>query len=320
MPPASCLHPSRYHQAKVLIAKLLRLKIRCKPRLYFLKMRQVRANGKNCHKTRLLLPSTAHLLTKARMRLVSWNVNGIRACLNKGFMQSLQQLDCEVMCLQETKAYQKQVKADFADWHAIWNSAERPGYSGTLILSKETPLEYSSGIGLAEHDNEGRVITAHFKHFTLVNVYTPNSGDELRRLDYRQQWDQAFGDYVASLAAKRPTLVCGDLNVAHREIDLARPASNHFSAGFTDEERRGFGKLLDRGFIDTFRNFYPQQSGAYSWWSYRAQARANNVGWRIDYFLASQSARDMLVDAKIHPDIHGSDHCPVSVDLKLPPQ
>jgi len=250
------------------------------------------------------------------MRLVSWNVNGIRACLNKGFMQSLQELECDVICLQETKAYQQQVKADFSGWHAIWNSAERPGYSGTLVLSKQTPLDYSLGIGSPEHDSEGRVITAHFKDFTLVNVYTPNSGDELRRLDYRQQWDQAFGDYVSALAAQRPTLVCGDLNVAHQEIDLARPANNHFSAGFTDEERRGFGQLLQKGFIDTFRHFYPQQTRAYSWWSYRAQARANNIGWRIDYFLASQSAAGMLLDAKIHPQIHGSDHCPVSLDLQ----
>ncbi len=249
------------------------------------------------------------------MKLVSWNVNGLRAVLAKNFIEDMDALAPDVLCLQEIKARPAQVSSDWiAAWpHALWNPAQRAGYSGVLILSRHEPLSMSTGIGIEEHDDEGRVATMEFEDFYLVNCYTPNSKNELLRLPYRQIWDEAFRQYLLGLQEKKPVVFCGDLNVAHEEIDLARPAANHFSAGFSDEERAGFSKLLESGFVDSFRHFYPETTAAYSWWSYRGGARARNVGWRIDYFGLSESLLPRLREARIHPDIMGSDHCPVSV-------
>ena len=252
------------------------------------------------------------------MKLVSWNVNGLRAALGKGMQEQLDSLNADVLCLQEIKARPEQV-ADLwlASWpHALWNPAERPGYSGVLILSKVQPLSTSRGIGVPEHDSEGRVATMEFPDFFLVCCYTPNSQNELARLPYRQEWDAAFREYVGSLANTKPVVFCGDLNVAHQEIDIARPDSNHFSAGFSDEERAGFTQLLQAGFADTFRRLHPDTKDAYSWWSFRGGARARNVGWRIDYFCVSESILPRVQSAEIHPNITGSDHCPVSIALK----
>lgn len=252
------------------------------------------------------------------MKLVSWNVNGLRAALGKGMQEQLDALNADVLCLQEIKARPEQV-ADLwlASWpHALWNPAERPGYSGVLILSKVQPLSTSRGIGVPEHDSEGRVATMEFPDFFLVCCYTPNSQNELARLPYRQEWDAAFREYVGSLANTKPVVFCGDLNVAHQEIDIARPDSNHFSAGFSDEERAGFTQLLQAGFADTFRRLHPDARDAYSWWSFRGGARARNVGWRIDYFCVSESLLPHVQSAEIHPNITGSDHCPVSIALK----
>lgn len=251
------------------------------------------------------------------MKLVSWNVNGLRAALGKGMQEQLDALGADVLCLQEIKARPEQV-ADLwlASWpHALWNPAERPGYSGVLILSKVQPLSTSRGIGVPEHDSEGRVATMEFPDFFLVCCYTPNSQNELARLPYRQEWDAAFREYVGTLAKTKPVVFCGDLNVAHQEIDIARPDSNHFSAGFSDEEREGFTRLLQAGFADTFRRLHPDTKDAYSWWSFRGGARARNVGWRIDYFCVSESLLSRVQAAEIHPDITGSDHCPVSIEL-----
>ena len=251
------------------------------------------------------------------MRLVSWNVNGLRAALGKGLAESMDALAPDVLCMQEVKARPDQVEDLWlASWpHRLWNPAERPGYSGVLILSRVKPLSTSVGIGVPEHDKEGRVATMEFEDFYLVNCYTPNSQNGLTRLPYRQEWDIAFRDYVSKLAKKKSVIFCGDLNVAHEEIDIARPDTNHFSAGFSDEERAGFTELLESGFVDTFRRLHPDTKGDYSWWSFRAGARARNVGWRIDYFCVSERLLPMVQGAQIHPEITGSDHCPVSLFL-----
>lgn len=252
------------------------------------------------------------------MRIISWNVNGIRATLGKGLVESMESLEPDILCFQEIKARSEQVDNEWIkSWeHQLWNSAQKPGYSGTLILSKHAPLSCSTGIGQDEHDTEGRICTMEFEKFYLVNCYTPNSKAELERLPYRCTWDEALRLYLVDLAKKKPVVFCGDLNVAHEEIDLARPKDNHFSAGFSDEERAGFTKLLASGFKDSFRSLYPDVKDAYSWWSYRAGARARNVGWRIDYFVVSESFMPQVRAAAIHADVMGSDHCPVSLDLQ----
>lgn len=251
------------------------------------------------------------------MKILSWNVNGIRACVTKGFMDSMQQVNPDIICIQETKSQDKQADLSSMGYHEYWNSAVKKGYSGTLILSKEEPLSFKKGIDIEKHDQEGRVITLEYKDFYLVNVYTPNSQRELTRLDYRMEWDDDFRAYLHSLNKIKPVIVCGDLNVAHTEIDLANPKTNTKNAGFTIEERNKFSELLDSGFIDSYRTLYPEQTGAYTWWSYMRQARTRNVGWRIDYFCLCESLKDNLVDAKIYPDILGSDHCPISIDIKF---
>ncbi len=252
------------------------------------------------------------------MKLISWNVNGIRAVLKKGFADWFAEEAPDILCLQETKARQEQVDLppEFADYHQFWNSAEKPGYSGTLILSKEQPISVINGIGIEKHDKEGRAITAEYPDFYLVTVYTPNAQNELKRLDYRCQWDQDFLKYIQSLETKKPVILCGDLNVAHQEIDLARPKSNRKNPGFSDEERANFRQILTAGYLDTFREFYPEQEGAYSWWSYRAGARAKNVGWRIDYFCISPVLKERMTSAAILSEVLGSDHCPVLITLQ----
>lgn len=253
------------------------------------------------------------------MNIVSWNVNGLRATLGKGLAEKMDALAPDVLCLQEVKARPDQVSDLWlASWpHSVWNPAQRPGYSGVLILSRVEPLSVSMGIGMAEHDAEGRVATMEFADFYLVNCYTPNSQNELARLPYRQQWDAAFRRYVAGLAKRKPVVFCGDLNVAHEEIDLARPDSNHFSAGFSDEERAGFSELLAAGFADSYRRLHPDQRDAYTWWSFRGGARARNVGWRIDYFCVSESIFSRVQSSQIHSEIIGSDHCPISLQINL---
>ena len=249
------------------------------------------------------------------MKFVSWNVNGLRACVTKGFEDTFRRLDADFFCLQETKMQPGQLDLSFEGYESYWCSAEKKGYSGTAVFTRHRPLSVRYGLGLEEHDHEGRVITLEMPAFYLVTVYTPNSQDGLRRLDYRMEWDAAFRDYLARLDAAKPVVVCGDLNVAHREIDLKNPKSNRRNAGFTDEERESFGRLLRAGFTDSFRFFYPNLEGAYSWWSYRFKAREKNAGWRIDYFLVSDRLRPALTDAAIHGDVFGSDHCPVSVEI-----
>ena len=250
------------------------------------------------------------------IKLISWNVNGLRACVGKGFKEVFSELDADFFCLQETKMQQGQLDIEFVGYEAYWNYAEKKGYSGTAIFTKHKPLNVSYGIGVDEHDHEGRVITLEMSDFYLVTVYTPNSQDGLRRLDYRMTWEDCFRSYLMQLNAKKPVIVCGDLNVAHQEIDLKNPKTNRKNAGFTDEERGKFTTLLGSGFIDTFRTLYPEQI-TYSWWSYRFKAREKNAGWRIDYFLASERLRDRIADAKIHTEIMGSDHCPVELTLDL---
>lgn len=250
------------------------------------------------------------------MKLISWNVNGIRACLQKGFLDFFNEIDADVFCLQETKLQAGQHDLDLPGYHQYWNYAEKKGYSGTAIFTKTEPLSVTYGIGVEEHDHEGRVITAEFEDFYVVTVYVPNSQRELTRLAYRMEWEEAFLGYVKGLSETKPVIFCGDLNVAHQEIDLKNPKTNHKNAGFTDEERACFTKVLENGFIDTFRYFYPEVTDAYSWWSYMANARAKNVGWRIDYFVASEGMKDRLSDAKIHPQVMGSDHCPVELDIQ----
>ena len=249
------------------------------------------------------------------MKLISWNVNGIRACMQKGFLDFFKQADADILCLQETKLQEGQITLDLPGYHQYWNYAEKKGYSGTAVFSRHEPLNVSYGIGMEEHDREGRVITLEMPDFFLITVYTPNSQDGLKRLDYRMQWEEDFRAYLLQLDARKPVIVCGDLNVAHQEIDLKNPKANRKNAGFTDEERTRFGTLLDSGFTDTFRFFHPDSEGAYSWWSYRFKAREKNAGWRIDYFLVSKRLEGQLESACIHPEILGSDHCPVEVCL-----
>ncbi|MBR1651295.1 MAG: exodeoxyribonuclease III [Lachnospiraceae bacterium] len=251
------------------------------------------------------------------MKLVSWNVNGLRAVMGKGFMESFNALDADIFCLQETKLSEGQIELDLPGYEQYWNYAEKKGYSGTAVFSRIKPLSVTCGIGIPEHDHEGRVITLEFKDFYFITVYVPNSQRELTRLDYRQKWEEDFRDYVLRLESKKPVIYCGDLNVAHKEIDLKNPSSNHHNAGFTDEERNCFTKTLESGYIDTFRYFYPDKEGIYSWWSYMFHAREKNAGWRIDYFVASKKLEKKLKDAKIHCDIMGSDHCPVELDMDL---
>lgn len=249
------------------------------------------------------------------MKFISWNVNGLRACFEKGFPQIMKRLDADFFCLQETKMQAGQLDAEIEGYHAYWNYAVKKGYSGTAIYSKHAPLSVRYGIGIEEHDQEGRVVTLEMADFYLVTVYTPNAQEELKRLDYRMSWEDAFRAFLLELDKHKPVVVCGDLNVAHREIDLKNPKSNKRNPGFTDEERGKFQTLLDAGFVDTFRHFYPDLEGAYSWWSYRFKAREKNTGWRIDYFLASERLRPRLASAHIHADIFGSDHCPVELVL-----
>ena len=247
------------------------------------------------------------------MKLISWNVNGLRACVGKGFYESIAALDADVVCLQETKLQAGQIDLALEGYETFWNYADKKGYSGTAIFTRRHPLSVTYGLGIDLHDHEGRIITAEYDSFYLVTAYVPNSQDGLRRLDYRQQWDKDLRAYLKELETKKPVVLCGDLNVAHREIDLKNPKSNRKNAGFTDEEREGFQQLLDAGFVDTFRHFYPDQTDIYSWWSYRFRAREKNAGWRIDYFVVSEALRPRLVSACIHTDVFGSDHCPVEV-------
>lgn len=250
------------------------------------------------------------------MKLISWNVNGIRACVEKGFLDFFKEIDADVFCLQETKLQAGQIELPLEGYHQYWNYAEKKGYSGTALFTKTEPISVTYGIGIEQHDHEGRVIAAEFADFYVVTVYTPNSQDELKRLDYRMQWETDFKAYLKKLEEKKPVIVCGDLNVAHQEIDLKNPKSNRRNAGFTDEERGKMTELLADGFVDTFRYFYPDQKDIYSWWSYRFQARSKNAGWRIDYFLASKALSERLADAKIHTQVLGSDHCPVELLLQ----
>lgn len=251
------------------------------------------------------------------MKFISWNVNGLRACYGKGFEEAFRTLDADFFCLQETKMQEGQLDAAFEGYRSYWNYAEKKGYSGTAVFTRREPLAVTYGLGVEEHDREGRVITLEMEDFFLVTVYTPNSQDELRRLDYRMEWEDAFRQYLLGLDVRKPVVVCGDLNVAHQEIDLKNPKANRRNAGFTDEERGKFQALLDAGFVDTFRYFYPDLEGIYSWWSYRFRAREKNAGWRIDYFLVSARLTERLQEAKIHTEVYGSDHCPVEVVLDL---
>lgn len=253
----------------------------------------------------------------ATKKLISWNVNGLRACVNKGFMEYFDKVNADIFCLQETKMQEGQLEWDKPGYFAYWNYAEKKGYSGTAIFSKEEPISVSYGIGIEEHDKEGRVITLEYPEFYMVTVYTPNSQRELARLDYRMEWEVAFQNYLKGLEEKKPVIVCGDMNVAHKEIDLKNPKTNRKNAGFTDEERGKMTELLEKGFIDTFRYFYPDKEGMYSWWSYMFKAREKNAGWRIDYFLVSEALKDKLVGADIHADVMGSDHCPVELSIEL---
>ena len=251
------------------------------------------------------------------MKLISWNVNGLRACADKGFADAFKALDADFFCLQETKMQEGQLDLEFEGYRSYWNYAEKKGYSGTAIYSRHEPMAVTYGLGIEEHDHEGRVITLEMPDFFLVTVYTPNSQDELRRLDYRMKWEDDFRNYLLALDAKKPVIVCGDMNVAHEEIDLRNPKTNRRNAGFTDEERQKMTVLLGSGFTDTFRYFYPDMANQYSWWSYRFHAREKNAGWRIDYFLTSKRLDEKLVGARIHSDIFGSDHCPVELTIEV---
>ncbi|EAD5740537.1 exodeoxyribonuclease III [Listeria monocytogenes] len=251
------------------------------------------------------------------MRLISWNVNGLRAAVKKGFLEYFEEVDADIFCLQETKLQEGQIELDLPAYKDYWNYAVKKGYSGTAIFTKVEPLSVQYGLGIPEHDTEGRVITLEFEEFFMVTVYTPNSQAELKRLDYRMTFEDAILEYVKNLDKTKPVVLCGDLNVAHEEIDLKNPKTNRKNAGFSDEERAKFSAFLDAGFIDSFRYFYPDLTDAYSWWSYRMNARARNTGWRIDYFIVSERLKDKLVDAKIHADVLGSDHCPVELELNL---
>ena len=249
------------------------------------------------------------------MRFISWNVNGLRACVGKNFKEAFDALDADVFCLQETKLQEGQIDLELPGYHAYWNYAEKKGYSGTAVFSKTEPLSVTCGIGVEEHDHEGRVITCEYDDFYFVCVYVPNSQDGLKRLDYRMSWEDDFRAYLCGLKEKKGVIVTGDMNVAHQEIDLKNPSSNHHNAGFTDEERGKMTELLEAGFVDSFRFLYPDVTEAYSWWSYRFNARSRNAGWRIDYFLVSEGMKDRIREAKIHSDILGSDHCPVELEI-----
>lgn len=251
------------------------------------------------------------------MRFISWNVNGLRACMNKGFMDAFQSLDADCFCLQETKLQEGQITMDLPGYQQYWNYAEKKGYSGTAIYSRIDPISVSHGVGVAELDTEGRMITLEFEKFYLITCYTPNAQKGLARIDHRLRWDDAFRTYVQTLDKSKPVILCGDLNVAHKEIDLKNPSSNRGSAGFSDEERESFQNLLDAGFTDSFRHLNPDATGAYTWWSYMFNARANNAGWRIDYFLVSDRIKDQIKAAPIYPEIFGSDHCPVGLEIDL---
>lgn len=251
------------------------------------------------------------------MRFMSWNVNGIRACVQKGFLDYFKEADADIFCIQESKMQEGQLELDTPGYYQYWNYAVRKGYSGTAIFTKKEPLSVRYGMGIEEHDQEGRIITLEFDKFYFVTVYTPNSQNELARLSYRMKWEDDFLAYLKKLEESKPVVFCGDLNVAHKEIDLKNPKTNRKNAGFTDEERGKFSQLLEAGFIDTFRYFYPDQEGIYSWWSYRFSARAKNAGWRIDYFCVSESLADSLRDAKIHTEVMGSDHCPVELEIEI---
>lgn len=250
-------------------------------------------------------------------KLISWNVNGLRACMGKGFSEAFRDLDADVFCLQETKLQEGQIELDLPGYEQFWNYAEKKGYSGTAVFTKEAPLSVHYGIGVEEHDKEGRVITLEYPAYYLTTVYVPNSQEELKRLEYRMRWEDDFLSYMKNLEEMKPVIYCGDLNVAHKEIDLKNPKTNHRNAGFTDEERGKFDNVVSSGLIDTFRYFYPDVTDAYSWWSYRMRAREKNVGWRIDYFVVSEALKPILLDAKIHSEIMGSDHCPVELDLNI---
>ncbi len=250
-------------------------------------------------------------------KFISWNVNGIRACVQKGFMESFTELDADIFCLQETKLQAGQIELDLPGYHQYWNYAEKKGYSGTAVFTKEEPVSVFLGMDKAEHDTEGRLITLEFENFYFVCCYTPNAQDGLKRIDYRMKWEDDLREYLSSLSATKAVVYTGDLNVAHNEIDLKNPKSNRGNAGFSDEEREKFSQLLAAGFTDSFRHLYPDAEGAYSWWSYRFQARAKNAGWRIDYFVVSDYIKDKIIDSKIHPEIFGSDHCPVELLIDL---
>ena len=251
------------------------------------------------------------------MKMVSWNVNGLRACVTKGFVDIFNEFDADIFCLQETKLQEGQIDLPLDGYYQYWNYAEKKGYSGTAIFTKKEPLAVTNGIGIDEHNTEGRVITLEYENFFFVTCYTPNSQNELKRLDYRMTWEDDFREYLMGLNEKKPVILCGDLNVAHNEIDLKNPKTNRKNAGFSDEEREKMTTLLNSGFTDSFRYLYPNKEGIYSWWSYRFNARKNNAGWRIDYFITSDSIKDKIIDSKIHTDIMGSDHCPVELDIDL---
>lgn len=249
------------------------------------------------------------------MKLISWNVNGLRACVEKGFMDIFKEMDADIFCVQETKMQEGQLALELPGYYRYFNYAEKKGYSGTAVFCKKEPLKVWNGIGIEEHDREGRVITLEFEDFHFVTVYAPNSRNELKRLSYRMEWEEAFLSYLKGLEQKKPVIFAGDLNVAHKEIDLKNPKTNRHNAGFTDEERNAFGKLLENGFVDTFRYFYPDKTDIYSWWSYRFRAREKNAGWRIDYFVVSECLKERLKDAAIHTEVMGSDHCPVELKI-----
>lgn len=251
------------------------------------------------------------------MKLISWNVNGIRACVKKGFMDYFKDVDADVFCIQESKLQEGQIELELEGYHQYWNYAVKKGYSGTAIFTKKQPITVTYGLGIEEHDNEGRVITAEYEDYFVVTCYTPNSKSELERLDYRMVWEDAFRAHLLALDAKKPVMVCGDLNVAHKEIDLKNPKTNKRSAGFTDEERNKMTLLLEAGFVDTFRYLYPDVTGAYSWWSYLGKARERNAGWRIDYWCVSERLKENIKEAEIHADILGSDHCPVMLEIEV---
>ena len=251
------------------------------------------------------------------MRAISWNVNGLRACVDKNFIEDFNRLDADIFCLQETKLQKGQIDLDLKGYYQYWNYAEKKGYSGTAIFTRKQPLNVTYGMGIEEHDHEGRVITLEYESFYFITVYTPNSKQELERLEYRQHWEDDFRTYLCELKKKKPVIFCGDLNVAHKEIDLKNPKTNDHNAGFTDEERGKMSELLAAGFTDTFRYFYPDKTDIYSWWSYRFKSREKNAGWRIDYFIVSDDLNEKLKDAKIHTDVYGSDHCPVELDIDV---